>query len=124
MRIASVVERIQPPPADPAPVKSAAPVTPTSAAAPAASVPEVQPVVSEGIRSRIQSRVEIPVKVQVDEGGRVTSAAAEKKRLNGLHRYLAELAEKAARQWRFTPSKSRDGVAVTSSRTLTFVFTP
>jgi hypothetical protein len=124
VRIASVVERIQPPPADALPAKSATPGAPTSGAAQAAPVHEVQPVVSEGIRSRIQSRVEIPVKVQVDEGGRVTSAAAEKKRLNGVHRYLAELAEKAARQWRFTPAKSREGVAVTSSKSLTFVFTP
>jgi len=64
------------------------------------------------------------VNVQVDGDGRVAYAAAAKTKLDGLGRYLAELAEKAARQWRFTPAKSPDGIAIASSRTLTFVFTP
>jgi outer membrane biosynthesis protein TonB len=44
--------------------------------------------------------------------------------MDGLQRYLADLAEKAAREWRFTPAKSREGASVASSKTLTFVFNP
>jgi len=41
-----------------------------------------------------------------------------------LHRYLAEQAEAAARQWRFTPAKNQPGARVASSKTLHFVFEP
>lgn len=125
VRIASVVERIQPGPTAPPPSNpTPPPAARARAAVPAAPVHEVQPVVSEGIRSRIQGQIVIPVNVQVDGEGRVAHAAAAKTRLDGLGRYLAELAEKAAREWRFTPAKSPEGVAVASSKTLTFVFTP
>jgi hypothetical protein len=132
VRIASVVERIQPAPVAAAapepprqtPSSTSAPVARAGVAAPPSPVHEVQPVVSEGIRSRIQGQIAIPVRVQIDAGGRVAGASAEGKQTNGLQRYLAELAEKAARQWRFAPAKSREGVAVASSKTLTFVFLP
>jgi hypothetical protein len=125
VRIASVVERIQPAAASVRPpAKALTPPAEASAAEPATAVHEVQPVVSEGIRSRIQSQIVIPVNVRVDEHGRVASAAAERSRQDGVQRYLAELAEKAARGWRFKPAKSQEGVAITSAKTLTFVFTP
>jgi hypothetical protein len=132
VRVASVVERIQPAPAAPQPQgptpRSPHPPTPPQARArvtiPPTPVREVQPVVSEGIRSRIRGQISIPVRVQVDAGGRVAAAAAEGRQRDGLHRYLAELAEKAARQWRFTPGKSPQGTAVAASKTVTFVFLP
>ena len=117
--------------------------TPASPTAPAASLPpqvvsaepvreaiapvtvhEVQPGVSEGIRSRIREQIVIPVRVHVTERGRVSQAAVERKELDGLRRYLADLAEKAARQWRFTPAKSQQGIAVESTKTINFIFTP
>ena len=96
----------------------------SNVAIPPTTVHEVHPRVPEGIRSRIQGEIVIPVKLQVTERGRVSRAAAEESSLDGLHRYLADLAEKAAREWRFTPAKSREGVAVASSKTVHFIFTP
>jgi hypothetical protein len=114
-----------PPPAPTAsatpPVVSAEPVR--EAIAPV-TVHEVQPGVSEGIRSRIREQIVIPVRVHVTERGRVSQAAVERKELDGLRRYLADLAEKAARQWRFTPAKSQQGIAVESTKTINFIFTP
>lgn len=107
----------------PSPVSSPSPDR-AAVAVPPTTVHEVQPRVPEGIRSRIQGEIVIPVKLQVTERGRVARASAEESSLDGLHRYLADLAEKAAREWRFTPAKSRQGVAVASSKTVHFIFTP
>jgi hypothetical protein len=102
-------------------------VTPPTSARPAvlpSTVHEVQPRIPAGIRSRLQGEVVIPVIVQVNEKGRVTGAAAAVRGGDGLHRYLAEQAEKAARQWRFTPAKTSRGTRVASSKTVHFVFEP
>jgi CheY-like chemotaxis protein len=78
------------------PVASAQPAAgPGSAVVPPASVHEVQPAIPEGIRSRLAESVVIPVQVKVSERGRVLSAQAEDQGVDGLHRYLAELAQKA-----------------------------
>jgi hypothetical protein len=42
---------------------------------------------------------------------------------DGLRRYLGGLAEKAAREWRFTPARNRAGKPVGGSKTIQFVFT-
>jgi hypothetical protein len=108
------------------------PVTPSAAPAVAPAdlgvvvaptpVHEVQPTVPEGIRSRLNEQVVIGVEVQVSELGRVTRAKSKEPGEDGLHRYLASLAEKTAHQWRFTPAR-RDGHAITAVKTIQFVFT-
>ncbi len=82
--------------------------------APPSATREVQPYVPEGIRARIESDIVIPVRVHVDEHGRVVRASAELSASDGLHRYLADQAEKAARRWRFKPARSRHGEPVES----------
>jgi TonB family protein len=82
----------------------------------------VQPVISAGIRSRIQGRIVVPVAVKVSASGAVTSATSSGSG-DGLHRYLATEAVKAARKWSFSPARSRDGKAVIGQKTIYFTFT-
>ena len=103
--------RSQPPPAHDA------------AAEPARVLQEVQPEISEGIRSRIENRLVVPVEVYVSETGTVTEAVSQGKG-DAVYRYLAEEAAKAARSWRFSPAKSKSGTPVASRKRLEFVFTP
>jgi TonB family protein len=117
----ATADRAAPPPETVTPPTTTATTTP---AVPPSTVREVQPRIPAGIRSRIQGEVVIPVTVQINEKGRVTGAAAAMRGGDGLHRYLAEQAEKAARQWRFTPAKTSRGTRVASSKTVHFVFEP
>jgi hypothetical protein len=110
-----------PPAASPAPAETRSTVV--AAAVPPSTVHEVQPRIPEGIRSRITDRVVIPVEVQVNEQGRVTYAQAEQDSADGVVRYLADQARKAAREWRFRPARTRSGARVASSKTIEFVFT-
>lgn len=87
-------------------------------------VHEVQPFIPEGIRSRIRNRTVIPVDVEVSERGRVLRAVAEPQSGDGVTRYLAEQAQKAARDWRFSPARTKSGTRVAASKTIDFVFTP
>ena len=82
---------------------------------------EIHPDIPPGIRARIHDRVVVPVEVKVTATGRVTSAAAHG---NGdtLYHYLSERAARAAREWRFSPARTRNGRAVPASRTVYFVF--
>lgn len=93
-------------------------------AVPPLTVHEVQPRIPEGIRSRITEQVVIPVEVEVSERGRVLRAVAETEGRDGVGRYLAEQAQKAAREWRFTPARTKSGTRVAASKTIHFVFTP
>jgi hypothetical protein len=88
------------------------------------AVHEVQPRVPEGIRSRLTGQIMIDVDVTVSDHGRVIRAKAKAPGSDGLRRYLAGLAETAAREWRFTPARTRDGNPVAASKTIQFVFTP
>jgi TonB family protein len=83
----------------------------------------VAPVVSAGVRSRIQGRTGVDVKVEIDTGGRVVSARAESQRGSGsgVRKYLAERALTAARGWRFEPA-TKNGQAVRSAYTIHFTF--
>jgi hypothetical protein len=109
-------------------VPPSAPDAPANASATATTPPqavhEVQPVIPPGIRSRIDHQIAIPVDVQVTARGSVSRATAQTAGLDGLSKYLASQAEKAAFQWRFTPAKSKRGVPMASAKTLNFVFTP
>ena len=87
---------------------------------PRAAVREVQPQVSAGIRARLKDRIEIPVSVKIDAGGRVIAATTPSSG-DGLYRYLAGEAVKSARQWRFTPAR---GGAPTAEKTIHFTFVP
>ena len=89
---------------------------------PPSTIREVQPNIPAGIRSRIQDRVVMPVEVEINAQGRVTRATADVSG-DGVRRYLAEQAQKAAQQWRFTAARAKGGARVASSKTLYFVFT-
>jgi hypothetical protein len=106
-------------PAPPAP----APETQPSVVKPPETLHEVQPTIPAGIRSRISEPVVIPVRVEVNERGRVVSAAPEAQ-IDGVRSYLADLAQKASREWRFRPARTSTGIAVASNKTIQFVFNP
>lgn len=108
----------------PAPAAPANPATVEVAATPPVAVHELQPAVPAGIRARIGGQILMPVKVEINERGRVVRAVAESKGGDGVRRYLADLAQKAAREWRFTPARSSSGAAVPGKRTIQFVFKP
>jgi len=113
----------------PAPPPAAQPSTsqaahPPQVAVVPAEVYKVEPQIPEGIRSRIQAPVTIPVQVEVSDRGQVVRAVAEKDRVgDSVHRYLADQAEKAARKWRFRPAQAASGDRVAANKTLRFVFT-
>jgi TonB family protein len=84
---------------------------------------EVQAYVPAGIRTRVRSRIVVPVQMHINAEGRVTEAAS-KKAGNGLERYLADQAVKAAREWSFVPARSSEGNAMASVKSVDFVFAP
>jgi TonB family protein len=110
-----------PPPLAPEPATPA--LNPKVTVTPAA-VYEVQPVVPEGIRSRIGSEVVVPVEVEVNEQGHVIRAVAAGRSTDGVGQYLEEQARKAARKWRFRPARDAAGEPVAANRTIRFVFRP
>jgi hypothetical protein len=114
------------PPAETAPSGAGTGTAPSQSkvAVPPSTVHEVQARIPAGIRSRLQGETVIPVTVQINEKGRVTGATAVDRGGDGLHRYLAEQAEIAAKQWRFTPAKTSRGTRVASTKTVHFVFEP
>lgn len=83
---------------------------------------EIHPDIPVGIRARITDRIVIPVEVKVTANGRVTGASA-KGSGDDLYHYLAGRSAQAARQWRFSPARSRTGRPVAAVRTVYFVFT-
>ena len=83
---------------------------------------EIHPDVPAGIRARIHDRMVVPVEVKVTATGRVFSAQPHGSG-DSLYKYLADRAAQAARQWRFSPARSRNGKPVPASRTVYFVFT-
>jgi hypothetical protein len=133
VRVASVetpiVAAVTPPPV-PAAVASRAPAPPVVTPEPQATVVkppetvhEVQPTIPAGIRSRISEPVVIPVRVEVNKLGRVVRAAPEAQ-TGSVRSYLADLAQKASREWRFRPARTSTGVAVAANKTIQFVFNP
>jgi hypothetical protein len=110
--------------ADRASPAEAPPAAATPVAVPPSTTHEVQPWIPDGIRSRLTGQVVIPVAVEVSDRGRVVSAVAETRNADGVRRYLAEQAQKAARQWRFKPARTKSGEQVAASKTIDFVFTP
>ncbi len=116
----SEADRTAPATGAPPPVEAPAKIL---AAVPPAPLRKVQPRIPAGIRSRISGEVVIPVEVQVSARGRVIQAVAESKDGDSVHRYLAEQAEKAAREWRFAPARTGKGSPVSGSKTIQFVFT-
>jgi eukaryotic-like serine/threonine-protein kinase len=80
---------------------------------------QVLPDVSPKARDTIHGRVRVGVKVHVDAAGAVTDAQLDSP---GPSKYFADLAQKAARRWAFTPPEV-DGKSVESDWMLRFVFT-
>ena len=111
------------PPPGSAPASEPAPASQPSVVKPPETVHEVQPTIPAGIRSRISEPVVIPVRVEVNERGRVVSAAPEAQTA-GVRSYLADLAQKASREWRFRPARTSGGIAVAANKTIQFVFNP
>jgi TonB family protein len=109
------------------PAKPAAPAEP-SAAAPAASpdqvLTRVLPEIPAKARNTIRGKVNVNVKVSVDEAGNVRDAALEPPRSSA---YLSNLTRQAALRWKFQPAGGpqewllrfqlfRDQTKVSSSR--------
>lgn len=111
-------------PASPKPAASVPAEPARRAVVPPSAVFEVQPAIPEGIRSRINDRIVIPVKLQVSAEGRVEWAVPETHTENGVYLYLADQAKKAARQWRFAPARAGDGTRIAAMKTIEFVFRP
>ena len=80
---------------------------------------QVMPEVSEKARASIQGHVKVSVKVDVDPAGNVTSAEFESA---GPSKYFADAAQRAARQWKFSPA-TVDGENAASQWVLRFEFT-
>ena len=99
---------------DPVSEKAAAPAAPRPAASPArpranssdSGAPEVAhrviPEVPDKARSTIHGTVRISVRVQIDPDGTVSSAELDSP---AVSQFFGNLAVKAARQWRFAPSR-------------------
>ena len=109
---------------EPAGTAPAPPETASRVVKPPSVLRQLQPTIPEGIRSRLTEPVVISVKVEVNEKGRVVAATVESQSEDGLHRYLEEKALKAAREWRFTPARTKAGVRVAAGKTVEFVFRP
>jgi TonB family protein len=77
---------------------------------------QVLPDVPQKARETIRGKVRVSVKVAVDSAGSVSSATLED---SGPSRYFANLALRAAEQWKFSPSNSQGG---SSDWILRFVF--
>jgi hypothetical protein len=111
---------VQPATEAPPAVKRVSAVPPRVTASPRA-VSEVQPTVPDGIRSRIQRPIVVPVTVEISASGRVVNAVPQGDG-DGLYRYLAGRAVSAAKAWRFSPARASNGEAVPTRHTLYFTF--
>ena len=100
------------------PAPSSTSVEPKAVVA-AQAIAEVEPQVPDGVRARINGRIEVPVKVDIDKSGRVTRAVSQGEG-DGPYQFVAGSAVQAARKWRFRPAKASDGTAVASTKTLMF----
>jgi TonB family protein len=79
-------------------------------------VREVTPDVPRALRDRIQGRILVRLRVLVDSSGNVVAALMENP---GPNRNLANLADEAAREWKFAPADDE----TTRVWILTFAFT-
>jgi len=65
---------------------------------------EVKPDVPRAMRNKIQGRILVTVRVLVDDSGDVVAAMMEK---TGPNKNLANLADGAAREWKFAPAEEQ-----------------
>ena len=90
-------------PAEPTPEPPSAAASPVVTATDVTSPDVLQPVVPDvpaKSRATIHGKVPIVVRVQADAAGAVTSASVES---GASSKYFADMALKAARQWKFVP---------------------
>ena len=92
--------------------------TPRGVLVQGAVVNQVVPDVPQRARETIQGTVRVTVRVAVDPSGNVTGAALDSP---GPSKYFADLALRAARRWKFTPTKI-DSRNVSSEWILRFQF--
>jgi len=97
-----------------------APVTPALVAA--RPIHESLPSLPRAIRNTVTSEVEVQIKIQVDESGRVVRVAPLGS-TGPASDAIVRMSEEAARQWRFAPA-TRGNQAVESEVVLTFRYTP
>ncbi len=87
------------PPPSPVAAETSHAVAPDAAAFPGVAQPVIPDVPAKS-RATIHGKVPIVVRVQADASGAVTSAKIES---GGSSKYFADMALKAARQWKFVP---------------------
>jgi protein TonB len=127
----SVPTEVQAPaPVEPAKPKPEVSHTPASQTAPVPSPRVLTPpkpihqqkvALTPLLRSMIAREVSVPVRVTIDENGRVVDAKAA--RTPSVNPYVSGTAEIAARQWRYKPA-TIDGRPVRSESIIEFQFRP
>ena len=102
--------------AAPAPPQRRAVENPASsgAARKSTAAREVQPDVPASAMMTIVGKINVTIRLAVDENGNVTGAAFESA---GPSKYFANKALDAARQWKFKPAQSEGGIDVTPTET-------
>ena len=86
----------------------------------ATPVRKIRPAVPANLRSVIQDSLTVEIKVQIDESGRVTSAAPVDTSTTA-QKLLAPQAAQAALLWQFVPAR-RNGLPVNSESVIKFDF--
>jgi TonB family protein len=117
----SVVEKQQLPQAvttPPQPPSPASTQLPKEAIVKGAVAERLLPDVPSSARKTIQGKVKVRIRITVDPSGEVSNAKFEN---SGPSQYFANLALKAARQWKFKPAQ-KDGQTVPSTWILRFQF--
>lgn len=94
----------------------------TAAAQPARALRQVRPVVPTNLNAMLKRRVDVQVRVRVDETGKVISAQPLVSP-GPLTEYLGKTAADAARLWTFQPARSRN-TNIASDLVLQFSFGP
>ena len=89
---------------------------------PPVPIRQVRPVVPANVNAMLKRRVDVQVRVSIDQNGKVVNAEPVVPR-GGLNQYLGTSAANTARLWTFQPAR-RDNTPIASELLLTFTFGP
>lgn len=117
------MEETTPPPARALPVAAPVQTRPPAIARKAVAVEPPTPDVPASILNRLEAPIDVPVRLRIDESGSVVSAQTTN-HPDGLRRYLAAEAARAARAMRFRPALDAQGHPVPSSAQILVPFIP
>jgi hypothetical protein len=114
----------------PSMVQQAAPKAPEATASVSRPLPlqppilirQVRPVVPSNVSSMLKRRVDVQVRVSIDENGKVVNAEPVVPQ-GGINQFLGTTAANAARLWTFHPARRGD-TRVVSEMVLNFTFGP